>query len=659
VDLYIYSRLFVFTAGLLLSFFWLTVILGHRRQRTFERILFFVCLSLFLFYAGSLLALNAELHYLATPLVLQRFAWSLICLGLTAIPSLFVHLHTEYASIRGNLVTRTSKLVWLFAGYGPLLYFLPRLFVLLRDPSEFDFLTPINAMGNAFKIWLALAFLVGLYWQRQFATSAAESEEKSFHRQLVWQMALAASGVFIIHLERHATESARVFSSIWLAGLPLLALGTLVRKVQKFNFLQIGRQSNLIYAVVLAFVALLYLSLVRRVSQWFEPAFPPEATAAVLLFLPVVFFEPLQRIFRASLRNTAHNEMDLTQRMMGPIQEVARLGNLAKLVSFVEQWAKSQFQLACVALLIYEVPGDRRLDPETGGGSLDVFSVQRANRKIGELRVVSHGAMLSGETFAALEFLCEQLPAAFDLCRLIEEKLRLERELAERERMAALGQMAASISHNLKNPLGSIKTILQVQIESRDLPENFRCESQMVLEEVNRLSAKLNQLLQFSRPAVLGQPVEARCDVGEVLREVTEVLRPEAEHRGVTLERSATSEPLIAAIGREALNDIVTNLLVNALDAVSPRGRIQVGASNSDGWCTLLVEDGGPGIPPETQDKILQPFFTTKPQGTGLGLAIVARRVAEAQGQLDWQSPVQDGRGTRFQVRLPRSASHP
>jgi hypothetical protein len=136
----------------------------------------------------------------------------------------------------------------------------------------------------------------------------------------------------------------------------------------------------------------------------------------------------------------------------------------------------------------------------------------------------------------------------------------------------------------------------------------------MVLEEVNRLSAKLNQLLQFSRPAVLGQPVEARCDVGEVLREVTEVLRPEAEHRGVTLERSVTSEPLIAAIGREALNDIVTNLLVNALDAVSPRGRIQVGASNSDGWCTLLVETAAPAFRWKRRTKSCNLFSPPSPK---------------------------------------------
>jgi signal transduction histidine kinase len=260
---------------------------------------------------------------------------------------------------------------------------------------------------------------------------------------------------------------------------------------------------------------------------------------------------------------------------------------------------------------------------------------------------------LSGETRAALELLCEQLPGAIELCRAIEEKVRLERELAERERMAALGQMAASISHNLKNPLGSIKTILQVQIESRDLPETFRNESRMVLEEVNRLSSKLNQLLQFSRPAILGQSVEARCDVREVLREVTEVLRPEADRRGVSFDRPALADPLFVAIGKEALNDILTNLLVNALDAVSLDGHIRISASASDGICILIVEDDGPGIPPDLQEKILRPFFTTKSQGTGLGLAIVSRRVAEAKGRLDWQSPVHSGRGTRFQVRLP------
>jgi len=195
--------------------------------------------------------------------------------------------------------------------------------------------------------------------------------------------------------ERHATENSRVFVSILLAGVPLACLGVLVRKVHKFNFLQIGRQSNLIYAVVLAFVALLYLSLVRRISLWLEPTFPPEATAAILLFLPVVFFEPLQRVLRTTLRKTAHSEMDLTHRMMGPIQDVARLGNFAKLVQFVELWVQSQFQFARVQLIIDGTSAHRSERPRPGDGAVDVFTIQKANEIVGYLRVISHGAMLS------------------------------------------------------------------------------------------------------------------------------------------------------------------------------------------------------------------------------------------------------------------------
>jgi len=92
---------------------------------------------------------------------------------------------------------------------------------------------------------------------------------------------------------------------------------------------------------------------------------------------------------------------------------------------------------------------------------------------------------------------------------------------------------------------------------------------------------------------------------------------------------------------------------VNALEAAPRGGHVMVTAGSQDGVCVLAVEDDGPGIPAALREKILQPFFTTKSQGTGLGLAIVARRVAEFGGKVDWESPVRDGHGTRFNVTLP------
>src|SRR5260221_12497425 len=115
----IYLRLIVLTAGTLLPFFWIVVILGHRRQRNFERVFFFLCLALVFFFGASLLALNAQLYYTRIPAGLVNFAWTVLCVGLWALPSLLLHLHIEYAQVRELLVSRGTKWAWLIVAYVP------------------------------------------------------------------------------------------------------------------------------------------------------------------------------------------------------------------------------------------------------------------------------------------------------------------------------------------------------------------------------------------------------------------------------------------------------------------------------------------------------------------------------------------------------------
>jgi signal transduction histidine kinase len=203
----------------------------------------------------------------------------------------------------------------------------------------------------------------------------------------------------------------------------------------------------------------------------------------------------------------------------------------------------------------------------------------------------------------------------------------------------------------LKNPLGSIKTILQVQLESPEMPDSLKSETQMVLTEITRLSGKLSQLLQFSRPAVLGDTNDG-CDVSEIVSQVTQVLSPEFERKGIALRVSSNGNLPVAA-SKESINDILSNLVVNALEAAHSSGRVIVLSTRQHSSALIEVEDDGKGIAPELREKVLQPFFTTKTQGTGLGLAIVAKRVAEANGTLELESPITEGRGTRFAVRLP------
>jgi signal transduction histidine kinase len=147
--------------------------------------------------------------------------------------------------------------------------------------------------------------------------------------------------------------------------------------------------------------------------------------------------------------------------------------------------------------------------------------------------------------------------------------------------------------------------------------------------------------------------VEASCDAAAVIEEVAGVLRHEAERRGIALELQLGTNGARSSVAADAVSDIVSNLVVNALEATPRGGRVSVGAAAKNGSCLLTIEDSGMGISPEAREKLLQPFFTTKTQGTGLGLAIVARRVAEFGGEIKWESPISDGRGTRFLITLP------
>ena len=656
----LYLRLIGYTLGTLIELFWMVVILGYRRQRNFERVLFFLCLAFFLFYGGSLLALNSQIYYPKPPAGLQAFAIVVISVGLCLSPALLLHLHMEYAQTRGLLQVKAWKrsilALFYLAGLHLALHRIP----LLLQEGTFDFIGPGNSLGTGFAIVLSISLAWCAGWERRFATTVPDKPQSYFHWALLFFFALAFLATGVLHIAPYPIpKQAIAMLETAFSLLPIVPFTVLIDLVYRRNFLQIGRQKNLLYAVSATFLALLYLSLVRRVGIWLEPLLPPEASASILLFVLVIFIEPLQRMLGRSLRETAQLEMDRVQKLMAEIQQEARQGNLWELVSFIERRTREQLELREVWLDLPDAKKTRLADTKSEEPRAALafdpreFPILRNGKNEGFLHVESHGAIISGDTRAALEFLCEQLPGALDLCRLIEEKVRLERELAERERLALVGQMAASISHNLKNPLGSMKTILQVQLENPELPDSIRGETKMILEEIGRLSNKLNQLLQFSRPAVRTGDKVASCGAAAVTEEVVSVLSREAERRGLKLKAETCNAGAPVAITAEALNDIVSNLVVNALEATPRGGHVSVTAAQEQENLCLLVEDDGQGIPPALGEKILRPFFTTKSQGTGLGLAIVARRAAEFGGKVDWESPVKDGHGTRFKVTLP------
>src|SRR3981189_1560673 len=406
----LYVRLIGYTAGTLLQLFWMVVIVGYRRQRNFERVFFFLCLALFFFYGGSLLPLNSPIYYHPPPRAPNQFAIAIISTGLCLLPALLLHLHLEYAETRGLLKDKRWKLAVLFLFYAACLHVaIHRIPLLLQDP-QFNFLVPGNSLGEGFAIVLAVALAWCGGWERRFATAAPDKPQRYFHWTLLGFFVATFLAVRRLHLGpfHMQAQTAEALATVF-SLLPRLAFRVLIYLVYRHNFLQIGRQKNLLYAISATFLALLYLSLVRRVGTWLEPLLPPEASASILLFVLVIFIEPLQRVLGRRLQEAALKEMELAHRLSAEINEEARRGDVLQLASFIESRLKEQFELADVGLMLW--------DPLTGKEERvparkvfkQGFAILQGNRTIGTLSVEPHGAAISGETKVALEFLCDQL----------------------------------------------------------------------------------------------------------------------------------------------------------------------------------------------------------------------------------------------------------
>jgi signal transduction histidine kinase len=644
-----YVRLIALTAGTLVYLFLIALILGHRRPRLFERLLFFLVLALLAIYGGGLLEMNARIQYGLPPLATQVFYFGLTMLGTSLLLPLVWHTHLEYGKTFQSSHNATMTWIVLCLAYAASIGEIARSFrnarlqdLGLAGRMEFAF-----GIGGVTLLALSSFSAAGLQW-RAVRRAASRTERGLF--LTLFLISCALSIIFAIWL---MPSSARIAdpeilraSAVVIGVVPGVVL---IRYALKHNFLEYGAQRNLVYALSATVLALLYLAFVHRISGWLAPVFPPEATASVLLFVLIFLFEPLERAIGPALHRTFRERVDRWQRLAVELHEEARHGDVAQLLAGAERRIRDEFSLAAVRISVPRDPALPPLQSPGGLGHVARIPLKKGREEIGLLEAATTGSYLTGETTAALEFLAEQLPAMIDLCRLIEEKIRLERELAERERLAMLGQMAATVSHNLRNPLGAMKTVLQVQLENPDLPADLRHDCTLVLSEIERMNAKLTQLLHFAKPSVNGRRVNA----ADAARQVAVLFRADAERRRVQLELEAAADDAAVLASEEALNEILSNLVVNAIEAQPDGGRVRLRLASSASHLDIFVEDDGPGISPDARARIFQPFFTTKATGTGLGLAIVARRVSEMGGMIACESPIAGGRGTRVHVSLP------
>lgn len=229
------------------------------------------------------------------------------------------------------------------------------------------------------------------------------------------------------------------------------------------------------------------------------------------------------------------------------------------------------------------------------------------------------------------------------------ERAKFQEQMLRVEQLAQLGQMAASLAHEVKNPLAGISGAIQVIRDGLPAADPHRPILIEILRQIDRLDGTVKDLLNYARPR---PPRIAACSVEELVSRVRSFLRQEPAFQKVPLEiQVKPGSGTLFADGHQ-LEQLLLNLLLNAAHASPPGSPVRLTVAPDSQWVTVAVEDRGHGMDAQTRAQAFKAFFTTKARGTGLGLPI-SRQIVEAHGgSIDLESS--PGAGTRVTVRLPR-----
>jgi signal transduction histidine kinase len=273
---------------------------------------------------------------------------------------------------------------------------------------------------------------------------------------------------------------------------------------------------------------------------------------------------------------------------------------------------------------------------------------------------------LSRSEIELLDLLARQASLAFENAALYRaQRERLDR-LYRAERLASVGQLAAGVAHEIRNPLTAIRSTMQYLLRGFEETEPRHQLVAELLHEVDRINSTVGGLLSLSRS---GEIRLVPIDLRDPLSRAVKLCKAHAGERRVELRASLEGAPVRVLGDAGQLEQVFLNLLLNALQSMPEAGRssdrsdqidrIEVGVtpwhppSGEAGaaWAQVLVTDTGPGVPPEQLRRVFDPFYTTKKEGTGLGLAICHGIIEQHQGEIQLQSEV--GKGTTAAVRLP------
>jgi signal transduction histidine kinase len=606
---------------------------------------------------------------------LLRIADTVAVVSITFAYSFLLHVHLHlWANAHSRPLTNSER-IRVYLSYLPTIFLavaIPRLWTGTYVPM----FVKLKFFVIPFAFWIAYVLGLIAFTELLIARKTSNRSEQRIMRTL----AASFLGVGVVIF---AALAAGVGEGT-IAGLYLKTianLGSLLPSVllayyiYRYRYLEIIIEESLVVVTFATVVLTVYVFGIRTIGDWATRRYgvKPGLIEALLILALALFAAPFRGWLARRFQKLFERETALYKQIVSRIGSYAgRYKDLVDLLHFVEE--RTSEVLALRRLKIF-VAGDKNNEPwveqvlerSRAGGWIPIedqpllsehgfklaYPMRREEQVAGLLAIDAVGGSLTPDVRSVIATLADQVAIAIDDSRLMEENVRLERELAERERLASLGRMAATVAHEIKNPLSAIKSIAQVMREDENLSHEYSRDLSLIVGETDRLSQSVTQLLSFARRET---PVEQPLNTSELLRSVVHLFQANAREEGIELEYTVTTDAPLSGKSVSVLRDALSNLLLNALQATEYGGKVFVSARIEGTQVLISVEDTGPGIAAELREQIWEPFFTTRQRGTGLGLAIVRKRVQEVGGSASLAS-TRNGSGALFQLRVPIEAS--
>ena len=662
-----------YSIGALLPLWMLFQLVTHRSKLTnIERLLALLALTMGGWHTSNLVVTLHGLFDLGpdTWTTLLRFADTVAVVSITFAYSFLLHVHLYlWANAQSRSLNRSEQ-VRVYLSY------VPTIFLVLAVPQLWTgeyapMFTKLSFFVIPFAFWIAYVLGLIALTELLIARKSANRSEKRIMRTLAFSF--IGVGVVIF-----AALAAGVGEGT-VAGLYLKTianLGSLLPSVllayyiYRYRYLEIIIEESLIVVTFATVVLTVYVFGIRTIGDWMTQRYGvrPGLVEALLILALALLAAPLRGWLAQRFHKLFEREAALYKEIVARIGSYAgQYKDLSDLLHFVEERTTGVLGLRRLKIFIQDgesepwvkqvlesskANGWEAVEDEpalTDEGFKIAYPLRREDKVEGLLAVDAASASLTPDARSIIGLLADQVAIAIDDSRLTEENLRLERELAERERLAALGRMAATVAHEIKNPLSAIKSIAQVMREDETLRNDYERDLGLIVGETDRLSQSVTQLLSFARkesPAV--QPL----GVDELLRSVVDLFRASAREQGIVLDCEVRVETELSGKSVSALRDALSNLILNALQATPHGGKVELIAAVAGNELLISVQDSGSGVPADLRERIWEPFFTTRQRGTGLGLAIVRKRVQEVGGSASLDVS-RNGRGALFQLRLP------